>query len=121
MSTTLLTLFFAHWMGDFVLQSDFMARNKSKRWDVLFGHVCIYTATLCAFASVAIKTPGSINMTLFAASNFVAHFVTDAITSRMASRLYAGNKVHWFFVVIGLDQFIHAATLIYTIPILIHA
>jgi hypothetical protein len=37
-------------------------------------------------------------------------------TAEMAYPFYAQIKGsrHWFFVVIGLDQFIHAATLAYT-------
>lgn len=33
-----------HLLGDFVLQSDWMALNKSKRFWPCFVHVCIYTS-----------------------------------------------------------------------------
>jgi hypothetical protein len=44
----LLWLWFAHWVGDFVLQSDAVARGKSKSNVVLTDHVAIYALTLMA-------------------------------------------------------------------------
>jgi hypothetical protein len=45
---------------------------------------------------------------------FALHFVTDAITSRINSRLWAAKNVHWFFVGIGADQLLHAYALAWT-------
>lgn len=43
---------------------------------------------------------------------FLGHIATDAITSRINSKLWAAKKVHWFFVSVGFDQWIHFVTLI---------
>jgi hypothetical protein len=51
---------------------------------------------------------------LFALVNGMAHFITDWITSRVTSKLWQEKEVHWFFVVIGLDQAIHLSTLVLT-------
>ncbi len=118
----LIGLFFAHWIGDFVLQSDWMARNKSKNWTALTLHVLTYAGVLSLFAAVIAPMPPS---RFFAATaqfvglNFALHFVTDAITSRITAKLYAANQIHCFFVVVGFDQWIHATCLILTLPILL--
>jgi hypothetical protein len=51
-------------------------------------------------------------------ANAAAHCVTDYVTSRITRRLWAQKRVHDFFVVIGLDQAIHMATMVATLPIL---
>jgi hypothetical protein len=50
---------------------------------------------------------------------FITHGVTDYFTSKWTSRLWEEKKVHDFFVVIGLDQLIHATTLLITFNYLI--
>ena len=41
------------------------------------------------------------------------HIIVDYFTSRLNKKLWVEKKVHWFFVSLGFDQFIHCATLIY--------
>ena len=84
-----------HFLGDFILQSHWMAVNKSKRWDALGVHCIIYGATLIPIGI------------MFAASNGIAHFVVDAVTSRITASLWVRQQWHWFFVVVGADQLIH--------------
>lgn len=79
-----------------------MAQNKSSRWLPLFVHCCVYTLTMTVFGIP------------YALVNGAAHFATDAVSSRITKRLWAAKQVHWFFVVIGLDQLIHYACLFYT-------
>ena len=121
---TLLWLMTAHFVGDFLLQTDWMATNKSKRWDALALHCAVYSACFLW------RGP------LFVAGVFVLHFVTDAVTSRITSRFWFFHREdgiweqasyavpkhgrtivnpwtpidsnrHWFFVFIGFDQWLH--------------
>lgn len=101
----ILTVIWMHFVADFVCQSDWMARNKSKANIPLLTHVSVYSLPFFWFGW------------RYALANAGAHFVTDWITSRASSRLWAKQKVHWFFVVIGLDQAIHMSTLVLTLPI----
>ncbi len=104
-----LILLVNHFIGDFILQNDYMALNKSKKWEALSLHVLVYSAT---FLWLGWK---------FALNTFITHFITDAITSRITTRLYTPVfHRHWFFVVIGLDQLIHYTTLGYTYQYLIN-
>lgn len=104
-----------HWLADFVLQSDKMAKGKSSsnRW--LTQHILAYTATLVAVLLLLYPLK---NVLLYGVINGVAHFCTDYVTSRITKKLWAQQRVHDFFVVIGLDQAIHMATLVATLPIL---
>jgi hypothetical protein len=97
-----LALMSVHFLADFVLQSDWMAQGKSKHIWPLTVHVAIYSACFAIFDwRLAVIT-------------FWAHWLTDAITSRINIRLWAAKKVHWFFVSVGFDQLLHAWQLVLT-------
>jgi hypothetical protein len=110
----MLWLLVVHFVADFVLQSDWMAQNKSKRNDALALHVTIYTACLM-FGSIPLLIitghDGGPVLGLWLLFNGAAHFATDYITSRINSRLWAAKRVHAFFVGVGADQLIHGLTL----------
>lgn len=98
----ILILIWLHFLADFILQSDAMVKNKSKSNKWLLYHIIVYSIPFTIFGW------------LFAIVNGIAHGITDYVTSRITSKLWAKGKVHWFFVVIGLDQAIHLTTLILT-------
>jgi hypothetical protein len=98
-------ILFIHFIADFVLQTDAMARNKSTSNKFLLNHVAVYTACLGLFGLE------------FALVNGVAHFAIDWCTSRLSSKMWKAGRTHDFFVVIGFDQFLHMAILISTIEL----
>jgi membrane-bound metal-dependent hydrolase YbcI (DUF457 family) len=106
MITAYILIIWAHFIGDFLLQSDKIAINKSKDNLVLLSHVALYCVPLTL---VGLIVPINLAWILF---NTIAHFITDYITSRMASYFWRNEKRHWFFVTIGLDQAIHMTCLI---------
>jgi len=122
----LLLILIAHFVGDFLLQSDEMAKNKSSSWGWLSEHVLIYSVTLLALVMVLgiisepFNYPYPSNYPYLWGDwiliNAALHFVTDAITSRGTAWLYKNNERHWFFVLIGFDQLLHYAALILTYP-----
>lgn len=97
-----LILIWLHWLSDFVFQTDAMAKGKSKSSKMLALHVCAYVT---CFLWLGWK---------FALVTWVAHFCTDYVSSRITSRLWAAKQVHWFFVVVGLDQALHMTQLVLT-------
>jgi len=143
---TLLILLTAHFVADFLAQSDKMGTLKSKSWKWLAIHVFVYTAIVGAVATVWMIAPSldvALNRSIwFITLTFVTHFVTDAITSRITTKLwffkrhegeyvqwslksgsfqsvvnpwtYEGGNRHWFFVAIGFDQLVHVWTLALT-------
>jgi hypothetical protein len=95
----LLTL---HCLCDFGLQNDQMAINKSTSFKWLTYHAVVYTIP---FMFIGWQ---------FALVNGVAHWCVDGCTSRITSYLWKNNDRHNFFLVIGIDQWIHTVTLILT-------
>lgn len=104
-------ILFLHFIGDFVLQSDWMAQNKSKNWVPLALHVFVYGSALY----VGLQ---NFHCGLFVMVNALSHYLVDTVTSRWTSALWKQGKVHWFFVVIGADQFVHATLLLSTISLI---
>jgi hypothetical protein len=133
---TLLYLAMIHFVGDFLLQNNWMALNKSKKLEALTVHCLIYSA---CFLFLGWR---------FAITTFWLHFITDFFTSRITSKFWFmpeaplttkllhknfgdnisssyvvvdvdWGKRHWFFVMIGADQLIHLACLVYTWQLLI--
>lgn len=93
--TTIYVLLVAHFVGDFICQSDWMALNKSKRWDALALHAGMYIATLMLTLLVGLwlvlggdTEIGGPPWVWFMVVNGAAHFVQDAITSRINARLW---------------------------------
>jgi len=127
-----LQIVFAHWVSDFVLQSHWMATNKSKNWRALLAHVATYTASMTVLmfimalllADTVIKF-NMINGIILAMTptaymawillNGMLHLITDAVTSRITYKLWGRSKMHDFFVVVGFDQMIHYTCLFVTL------
>jgi Protein of unknown function (DUF3307) len=102
-----------HFLADFVCQTDWMAVNKSSRWEALTLHCLVYTAVFTLSLWVVPLMPRWTSL-VFLAFTFASHFLTDAITSRITTALWKAEKRHYFFVTIGADQLIHATTLAYS-------
>lgn len=102
----------AHFVADFVFQSDKMAINKSSNGWWLLYHVATYSAVLGLLATYLF--PPSAAWIHFVTINFVLHLATDFVTSRISSRLWQRGERHWFFVAIGADQVLHYAALFLT-------
>lgn len=98
----ILSLIGLHLIGDFFLQTDRMAINKSKSNKMLWIHVAVYSSVFLVFG---VK---------YAIINALLHFITDFVSSRATSYLHAKGQRHWFFVVIGIDQTVHMICLFTT-------
>lgn len=92
---TIIIILVIHFIADFLLQSSWMAQNKSKNNIALLTHVGVY---MIPFLFIGFW---------YALLNAALHFIIDYNTSRLTSKLWAKGEVHWFFVVIGLDQTLH--------------
>lgn len=106
----ILGMLFAHWVADFVLQTDWQARNKSKSFKALLWHTLNYGLVMWVFCMLVTK--GDVFTSFyFWGITLVAHTITDYFTSRLNTRLWENGRVHNFFVSIGFDQWLHYAQL----------
>lgn len=108
-------LLLAHLIGDFFLQSDKMATEKSSNSRVLLLHVFVYMMPFVFIALYALPFPAAL---MFLVVNFAAHYLTDSVSSRVTKTYYQQERRHEFFVTIGIDQFVHMVTLIVTFVLL---
>lgn len=106
-------LIFSHWVGDFAFQTSPMALNKSRSLKWLTIHVSVYSVQIFIGSLMFLELYVAL---IYSGINFLFHFITDFITSKWASK----NKenLRRYFVIIGLDQFIHIFTLVWTYEVL---
>ena len=130
MLTAALIMFFAHFVGDFLLQSNWAATNKHHNWTALSDHLTWYgVALLVGLTLVPGLTLTWPAVLAFMSLNVGSHFVIDAVTSRLTSSLwrdaltassYTGAPLNLrrVFHVIGFDQYLHAAILLVSLSAL---
>ncbi|MCK6617213.1 MAG: DUF3307 domain-containing protein [Cyclobacteriaceae bacterium] len=101
------TLLFGHWVADFLFQTETMALRKSSSIKWLVLHVITYTVVLAAFCFGLLGWQDAL---YYAGINGLLHGFTDFFTSRLTTAYKDNRRI--FFLIIGLDQFIHTATLV---------
>lgn len=135
---TVLTILFIHWILDFIFQTDYEAKNKSKSWLALLSHTIKYSVwwTIPITILVAVNFKDEIIVLQFVLITFICHTITDYFTSRLNSKLWeqatfwnnsynkekygnyatsqAAKHTHMFFVSLGFNQFSHFIQLLLT-------
>jgi hypothetical protein len=113
----IVVILFVHFIMDFIAQTDDMALNKSKSIKWLSIHVGVYIIPF--WIAFGWK---------YGLVNFLLHWITDFVSSKLTTKYYLemeyakAHRLHSssrqkFWIVIGADQFIHAACLILTLGI----
>jgi len=114
----ILYILFWHFIADFVAQTDETAKGKatSIKWltrhILAYGQHLLYGGIPLLILGITIGKNWALPIIIYVSFNMVVHWVVDYFTSKQTSRLWAEGKVHEFFVMIGFDQFLHAASLI---------
>ena len=107
----------AHFIADFLLQSSDMAQRKSKEPLVLFAHCAVHWLVFLCVAWTFLPYHAALVLASLTAS---LHGIVDWNIWRAYRRWRepAGPEFrwwedHWFYVVIGADQFLHGASIIF--------
>jgi hypothetical protein len=72
-----------HWIGDFVLQTEKQAKDKSENWNDLLFHTLSYTMCWIPFLYIVeyyYNIAGVNNLGLFLPITLVSHTITDYFT-----------------------------------------
>jgi len=120
-----------HFIADFIFQAELWATYKSKSNRALLSHTITYSVIWFFGATFLFNEPcdaspiigycvDTIKCFKFAAITFVAHTITDYLTSRVVSQKFAdkeyGSPIPNFgaFTIIGFDQVLHYGQLFLT-------
>jgi hypothetical protein len=84
----ILMLLACHFVGDFGLQTKWMADFKGKSWEVNFYHAAVYTAIFVLFTELSL---------LATIVLLVSHFVIDALKARygLIKHLWTDQLLHF--------------------------
>ncbi len=88
MAETLLKIILCHLVGDYVLQSDFIANTKGKNWYHLFVHCALYILPfyLCFGLDWRLVVL------------FISHIIIDPLKARYGKITYAQDQVLHYIV-----------------------
>lgn len=107
----IILLLVAHYVADFICQTNYMAVNKSKSLNPLLLHIFTYSVVLYLLIVFLVDPSKAL---IFVVLNGLLHLVIDFCTSKITASLKAQNKFGsdtipnlGFFSVIGLDQLLH--------------
>lgn len=110
-----------HFVADFIMQTNEMAKGKSTSIKWLTIHIISYLKGFILSALIFYLFIGLFGYTIspwflitYCFSNAVLHWVTDYFTSKQTKKLWEQERVHDFFIMIGLDQLIHTTCLLVT-------
>lgn len=104
-----------HFFGDFILQTDWQAKNKSTNWIALLRHTVSYSTVWLLFCNgYSVITGNYLMVALFPLITFICHTITDYFTSRWVKKSFDKQDHHYGFVKIGFDQVLHYTQLFLT-------
>lgn len=93
MLNTLLILVFCHLIGDYVLQSDFLAKTKGENWYHLFIHCALYCIPFYVLFGLTWQL-------LFI---FAIHLIVDPLKARYNKISYAQDQlIHYLAMMVYL-------------------
>ena len=90
MLTDIVWLVYCHLIGDYVLQSDFLASTKGKNWYHMIVHCALYTLP---FAIV-------FGLTWHIGVIFVSHVIVDSLKARCGAITYFGDQVIHYIILL---------------------
>jgi len=111
----LLYILLIHFLGDFCLQTDWQAKNKSTDVWALTAHCLVYSLVWV----IALLPVLGITAVIFGIMTFATHLLTDFFTSRISKPFWDKGDTHTGFIIVGFDQILHYIQLYLTFKLLL--
>lgn len=107
-------LLIGHLIGDFLLQTSWMAKYKASKWLPLLTHVCVYTGVIAVFGLLS----GGLSLPALALI-FIGHIILDRKTFVMfwVERIQTAKGPEKTWLSIMADQIFHIILLAIAIAI----
>lgn len=112
-----LLILLVHFLADFGLQTHEQAVHKSSSNKQLVYHTLVYSLVWLVASHSLLGSIGE--AFLFAIITFIAHTITDYITSRVGKPYWEKGDYHNGFVVVGFDQILHYIQLFLTFKLFV--
>ena len=97
-------IIFAHYIGDWAYQNDFVAQNKGKYWIIMLSHCIVWTACV----SIALQYLGifTLEKALFL---FIGHWICDKLKCNRIRKDCQQNPISekWNLFLLYTDQSWH--------------
>lgn len=90
MITLIITLIFCHLVGDYVLQTDFIAKTKGENWYHLIVHCVLYCLPFFVF----------FGLTWQLSFIFIIHMIIDPLKARYNKINYATDQILHYIVML---------------------
>lgn len=107
----IISLLAIHLFADYLLQSMWQRTNKHKVWSALLSHSSINAA--CWFVAAMFIFKDSDKCVQFSYLTFIFHTITDYTSSRINHAIRNENR-YWFYLCMGVDQFLHLSQIFLT-------
>ena len=98
-------LIFAHYIGDFALQKEWVSYNKGRMWYLMVAHCAIWTGCVCAFYAAFVRNDGAwttVGVSVDAwkiAFLFLGHIICDRWKCRAVKDVSIGIFPTWHFYI----------------------
>ena len=112
-----ISILFAHYIADFIMQPDRIARSKHDNFISLLQHAALYGCSMYLLVFIPLTVVlmySPISVLKYTAINTVAHLVCDFFSSKLSHKYFSKENYWAGFAVVGFDQFVHVVVLLLT-------
>lgn len=124
MISAVISILWAHFFADYVVQPGQWAENKWHSNIALGKHILVYMLSLFLWVWLSIASDYPLDALPYfigwVGINGIAHFFTDYVTSRDSHMYWQEKDYKMFFITLGMDQLMHYVVLFITYAVLVY-
>lgn len=101
----------SHFIADFIIQTDYQAKNKYKGGMALIDHVNSYSIFMGLSSLLYLSFE---HAWVFAGITIITHYLIDLVSSNVGKIFWKKGDTRQGFMVVGFDQLLHYIQLFLT-------